>query len=151
QQRVQRVQRVGRRFGRVHGAPPVKKTAPAWPVTHRGGIIPDIPCKRRAARKLMDTPRHAGILCGVAVPPALPPSDEAVMNPRLSLSALGLCAALAPWPAAARPQPDKERLYLEPVDVKVPPIASDKTVKYDYDIVYVRAKRAGDKVHKRFY
>src|SRR5262249_3533531 len=23
--------------------------------------------------------------------------------------------------------------------------------KYDYDIVYVRAKRAGDKVHKRFY
>jgi hypothetical protein len=24
-------------------------------------------------------------------------------------------------------------------------------VRYDYDIVYVRAKRAGDKVHKRYY
>jgi hypothetical protein len=44
------------------------------------------------------------------------------------------------------PQPGKM-----PINVNVPPISADKSVKYDYDIVYVRAKRAGDKVHKRFY
>src|ERR1051325_802320 len=32
-----------------------------------------------------------------------------------------------------------------------PRISTDKSVRYDYDIVYVRAPRAGDKVHKRFY
>jgi hypothetical protein len=37
------------------------------------------------------------------------------------------------------------------LDVKIPHISTDKSIKYDYDIVYVRAKRAGDKVHKRFY
>jgi hypothetical protein len=48
--------------------------------------------------------------------------------------------------------PDKkERLYLEPIKVEVPPVASDPSVKIDYDIVYVRARRAGDEVHKRFY
>jgi hypothetical protein len=73
------------------------------------------------------------------------------MYVRLSLACLGLCAAFAVFPAFARPQPEKENLYLEPVDVRVPPIASDQSVKYDYDIVYVRARRAGDKVHKRFY
>src|SRR4029434_5537850 len=31
------------------------------------------------------------------------------------------------------------------------PIASDPSVGYDYDIAYVRARRAGDEVHKRFY
>jgi hypothetical protein len=36
-------------------------------------------------------------------------------------------------------------------DVTPKPIAGDKSVAYDYDIVYVRARRAGDKVHKRFY
>src|SRR5262245_45460981 len=45
----------------------------------------------------------------------------------------------------------KEDKYLDPIDVKVPLIGTDKDVKYDYDIVYVRAKRAGDKVHKRFF
>ncbi len=48
-------------------------------------------------------------------------------------------------------QEKKEQLFLDPIDVKVPPISTDKTVKYDYDIVYVRALRAGDKVHKRFF
>jgi hypothetical protein len=37
------------------------------------------------------------------------------------------------------------------LDVSPKPITSDKTVVYDYDIVYVRARRAGDTVHKRFY
>ena len=48
-------------------------------------------------------------------------------------------------------QEKKEPLFLDPIDVKVPPISTDKTVKYDYDIVYVRALRAGDKIHKRFF
>jgi len=45
---------------------------------------------------------------------------------------------------------DKKK-YLDPINVNVPHISTDKTVKYDYDIVYIRAQRAGDKVHKRFY
>jgi len=45
---------------------------------------------------------------------------------------------------------EKQKLYLDPINVQIPHISTDKKVKYDYDIVYVRAKRAGDKVHKRF-
>jgi hypothetical protein len=37
------------------------------------------------------------------------------------------------------------------LDVNIPHISTDKSIKYDYDIVYVRALRAGDKTHKRFY
>ncbi len=48
-------------------------------------------------------------------------------------------------------QEKKEQLFLDPINVTVPPISTDKTIKYDYDIVYVRAPRAGDKVHKRFF
>jgi hypothetical protein len=51
-------------------------------------------------------------------------------------------------PVAAQ---EKEKLYLEPINVTIPHISTDKSLKYDYDIVYVRARRAGDKVHKRFY
>src|SRR5438552_5002538 len=65
---------------------------------------------------------------------------------RLALFPL-LLLALAP----AAGQPPKERLFLEKLNVNPPHIRTDKSVKYDYDIVYVRAKRAGDKVHKRFY
>jgi hypothetical protein len=50
-----------------------------------------------------------------------------------------------------RPPDKKERLYLDPINVVIPPIATDPSVKYDYDIVYVRARRAGDEIHKRFY
>ena len=45
----------------------------------------------------------------------------------------------------------EEKLYRERLNVEPPPIASDPTVRYDYDIVYVRAQRAGDEVHRRFY
>ena len=38
-------------------------------------------------------------------------------------------------------QEKKEQLFLDPIDVKVPHISTDKTIKYDYDIVYVRAPR----------
>src|SRR5262249_18468160 len=52
--------------------------------------------------------------------------------------------------AAKKLRPEYE-VFLEPLDVKIPHISTDKSVKYNYDIVYVRARRAGDKVHKRFY
>ncbi|MGH7222225.1 MAG: hypothetical protein ACRELF_03275, partial [Gemmataceae bacterium] len=42
-------------------------------------------------------------------------------------------------------QKPKERLYLDPINVNPPLLAADKSVKYDYDIVYVRAPRRGDK------
>ncbi len=48
-------------------------------------------------------------------------------------------------------QPKPSDKFLDPINVEVPHISTDKTVKYDYDIVYVRAPRAGDKVHKRFF
>ncbi|MCI0641597.1 MAG: hypothetical protein L0Y72_32055 [Gemmataceae bacterium] len=58
----------------------------------------------------------------------------------------GLTAAL-PAPGQSK----KSKLFLDPVNVDVPHFSTDKSVKLDYDIVYVRAARAGDKVHKRFY
>ena len=50
-----------------------------------------------------------------------------------------------------RAAPPVEPLFPDPINVVVPHISTDKTVQYDYDIVYVRAKRAGDTTHKRFY
>src|SRR5262245_22069368 len=58
-------------------------------------------------------------------------------------------AALAAVPVAGQPQ--KEPLFREKLNVNPPHISTDRTVKYDYDIVYVRGPRAGDEVHKRFY
>jgi hypothetical protein len=40
---------------------------------------------------------------------------------------------------------------IKPLNTAIKHISTDKSVRYDYDIVYVRAKRAGDKVHKRYY
>jgi hypothetical protein len=64
-----------------------------------------------------------------------------------------LVAAAFLWSASAAlaRQDKKEKLYLEPIKVEVPPASSDPSVKLDYDIVYVRAQRAGDEIHKRFY
>jgi hypothetical protein len=45
----------------------------------------------------------------------------------------------------------EEPQFLKPLNVDIPHISTDKSIKYDYDIVYVRAKRAGDKVHKRYF
>lgn len=47
--------------------------------------------------------------------------------------------------------PDPEPRFTGDINVSVPSIATDKSVRYDYDIVYVRALRAGDEKHKRFY
>ncbi len=49
--------------------------------------------------------------------------------------------------AFAAPEP----LFPEKLNVTVPHISTDPSVRYDYDIVYVRAPRAGDEIHKRFY
>src|SRR5262249_28335818 len=82
-----------------------------------------------------------------AHPPTLPP--EASMRPRTALALLAFGLALAVLPAAG--QTAREPRFLDPLDVKVPHISSDKDIVYDYDIVYVRARRAGDKTHKRYY
>jgi hypothetical protein len=72
------------------------------------------------------------------------------MHPRppLILPALLCTLALA---AAAAPKPPEEKLFTEQLNVNPPHVSTDPSVKYDYDIVYVRARRAGDKVHKRYY
>ncbi len=59
-----------------------------------------------------------------------------------------LCACLPLAAFAAEPD---EQLFKDPINVDVPHIKTDKTVNYDYDIVYVRADRAGDEIHKRYY
>src|SRR5262249_53128587 len=46
---------------------------------------------------------------------------------------------------------DREPLFPNPINVEVPHVSTDKTAGYDYDIVYVRADRAGDEKHKRFF
>ncbi len=56
--------------------------------------------------------------------------------------------------ALAIPFPAKgsdEQLFASTLDVHPPHIATDSSVRYDYGIVYVRGRRAGDEVHKRFY
>ena len=65
----------------------------------------------------------------------------------LSLAAAALATTSAP---AAQNRVDDE-LFRETLQLNPPPIASDPSVKYDYDIVYVRARRAGDEIHKRYY
>jgi len=60
-----------------------------------------------------------------------------------AMSVLGVTSADA--------QSNQEQKFLAPLKTEIPPIATDNSVKYDYDIVYVRAQRAGDQVHKRFY
>lgn len=46
---------------------------------------------------------------------------------------------------------ESEKLFTSKLELEPKPIHSDPSVRYDYDIVYVRAQRAGDKVHKRFF
>jgi hypothetical protein len=64
--------------------------------------------------------------------------------PKVFLSALFVipCGAAFAQQAA--------RLYHGPINVEVPPIASDASIKYDYDLVYVRVPRKGEPEHPRF-
>src|SRR5262249_19204308 len=57
---------------------------------------------------------------------------------------LAVIAALAVLTPAA-PAGRQEKLYPDPINVNPPHVSTDKTVKYDYDIVYVRAPRKGDR------
>jgi hypothetical protein len=41
-------------------------------------------------------------------------------------------------------QPPKDKRYLDPLNVKVPAVATDRSVELDYPIVYVRAPPFGD-------
>jgi hypothetical protein len=70
------------------------------------------------------------------------------MRTRLSLAVTFTLAAAA---LAAPPAKQEEPLFTQPLNVNPPHVSTDRSVTYDYDIVYVRARRAGDKVHKRFY
>jgi len=69
------------------------------------------------------------------------------MNARYMAFTLAL-AAIAGLPAVS--QQKKEELFLDPINVKVPHISTDKSVKYDYDIVYVRTPRKGDKASSKW-
>src|SRR5688572_1142101 len=71
------------------------------------------------------------------------------MNPRLLLPLWILSVGGAPggWGAPL----DHSPRFTNNINVVVPPISADPSVRYDYDIVYVRAPRAGDEKHKRFY
>lgn len=60
--------------------------------------------------------------------------------------AMGLILfAFAMPPSTAKAQ-DGETLYPDPIDLNVPSIRSDPSIRYDYDIVYVRVPRKGDDV-----
>jgi hypothetical protein len=67
-----------------------------------------------------------------------------------ALGLLGLGALLA-FACSVLSKEAQEPLFKKRLEVNPPHVSTDKSVKYDYDIVYVRAPRAGDKVHKRFY
>jgi hypothetical protein len=99
---------------------------------------------RRAGRLPASPPR-----AGEYLPARLPqsgarrsPEDLMQARVRLSLPLLAL-TALAVVPALGQPQ--KEQLFLDPLNVNVPHISTDKSVRYDYNIVYIRTPRKGDR------
>lgn len=63
---------------------------------------------------------------------------------RLIIFALALVAAGLILPEVAG-QGQKDRPAAKPLNVNPPAIGTDQSVRYDYDIVYVRAPRHGDK------
>jgi hypothetical protein len=64
----------------------------------------------------------------------------------LSAFALLMLPPFSRVAAKAKPAPAevKNERYVDPIDMNIPALATDKSVRYDYDIVYVRASRAGD-------
>ena len=72
------------------------------------------------------------------------------MPSTLPKSVAGIClgltlaaALLANKTFAAEGPVDTKQRFLDPINVNPPPSPRDQTVKYDYDIVYVRAPRQG--------
>lgn len=70
------------------------------------------------------------------------------MSSRFLLCLGFLVPALALLATAQDKTPEK---YTDPINVEVPPVTTDTAVTLDYDIAYVRAPRAGDDKHKRFF
>ena len=70
------------------------------------------------------------------VPVLLPKEGNMLRLPATLVIATLLMAA-----TSAFVQEEKTRRYPGVIDINPPPITTDKTVKYDYDIVYVRAPR----------
>ncbi len=68
---------------------------------------------------------------------------------RLS-SLLALLPLLACFALFAPAAPEKEALFNGPLSVDPPHISTDKDVKYDFDIVYVRTPRKDDKARSFF-
>lgn len=54
-------------------------------------------------------------------------------------------ASLVAFAAVLAAQSPSEPIYPNPIDVNPPHISTDASVKYDYDIAYVRTPRRGDK------
>jgi hypothetical protein len=79
-------------------------------------------------------------------PPVHPSSF--ILHPFFGFRMSRICSLLTALPlllvslASGQPQPDGSG----PINVTPKPVASDKSVKLDYDIVYVRAPRKGDAV-----
>ncbi|NIP96361.1 MAG: hypothetical protein GWO24_24175, partial [Akkermansiaceae bacterium] len=59
-------------------------------------------------------------------------------------------ALMAGWGVTTGGAQD-EPLFPDRIGVEIRSIRAEPGVNYDYDIVYVRAPRAGDKLHRRFY
>ena len=73
-------------------------------------------------------------------------SDASAILARESF-AVQLCLALlliTCLMAAPSQSAEKEQLFEEPLHLDIPHITTDSTVRYDFDIVYVRAPRRGD-------
>ena len=69
----------------------------------------------------------------------------------LLLSGQMLAICLAGEEPEYYPGIEREPLFKQTLDVRIPKVTDDPAVTIDYDIVYVRAGRAGDEVHKRYY
>jgi hypothetical protein len=74
-----------------------------------------------------------------------------LLQAKRSLDMYRSWALVAVFVATSTSAQDREPLFPEPIGVDVPHISTDKSVAYDYDIVYVRARRAGDEEHQRFF
>src|SRR5262249_28705358 len=71
------------------------------------------------------------------------PGGPAMLT-RLTLLLSCLTPALLLLPRALS-RPEQEQLFLKDLNVNPPHVSTDKSIKYDYDIVYVRAPRKGDR------
>ena len=60
-----------------------------------------------------------------------------------TIVALGVLLSSLPWLTSSQAQPNKKG----PFNIVVPKVSTDRTIKYDYDIVYVRTPRKGNAPH----